>query len=147
MEVFCTGQGVLNHVIVIHYDDGAMARHHDGEHRFIRISRELLEAMGHGAIVILRSHAGSTHRGHCLRADHQNIIRCSTTGIRMLGSNSDCTEWLKKKRAACEEAEKTGRSHAQLRPSRTKATFVCCKIHPRDSRRASARFARPRMLC
>ncbi len=107
VEVFCTGQGVLNHVIVIHYDDGAMAVITMASTGSFGYPKELLEAMGHGAIVtcdhMLEVRTAGIASAPTIKHYPMLNDRHPHAGVE-LGLHG----WLKKKRAACEEAEKQG---------------------------------------
>lgn len=105
VEVLCTGQGVLNHVIVIHYDDGSMAVITMASTGSFGYPKELLEAIGHGAVVV---------------CDHMLEVRTSgissAPGVKRypvlndrhphIGQNLGLDGWLKKKHAACQDAER-----------------------------------------
>lgn len=107
VRVFCTGQGVLNHALIIHYANGAMATITMAATGSFAYPKELLEAMGHGGVVV---------------SDHMLEVR--TAGIEgvpavkrypMLndrhpgvGTAGGLHGWLEKRRAACEEAARAG---------------------------------------
>ncbi|MFZ4776647.1 MAG: Gfo/Idh/MocA family oxidoreductase [Terrimicrobiaceae bacterium] len=103
-SVVCVGQGVLNHAIVISYANGGLATITMASAGSFGYPKELLEAMGDGAVVA---------------CDHMLEVR--TAGIAgspaiktfpmlndrhpAIGNGGGVHGWLEKKRAACEEAE------------------------------------------
>ena len=103
LRVFCSGEGVLNHAMIIHYANGGMATLTMASTGTFGYPKELLEAMGHGSIVV---------------CDHMLEVR--TAGIAdtpavttfpllndrhpEIGTEEGLSGWLKKKRAACAEA-------------------------------------------
>ncbi len=104
VRVLCSGQGVLNHVIVIHYADGAMASIVMASTGSFGYPKELLEAIGHGGIV---------SNNHMLEvrtagiADAPELRRYAMLNDRhpSLGTEGGLQGWLDKKAAACREAE------------------------------------------
>jgi len=107
VKVSCTGQGVLNHVMVIHYANGGMATVIMASTGSFGYPKELLEAMGNGGVVV---------------SDHMLEVR--TAGLAdvpatkrypmlndrhpQVGTEGGLHGWLEKKRAACEEAANIG---------------------------------------
>jgi len=102
-RVFCSGQGVLNHGMLIHYDNGGMASISMAATGSFGYPKELLEAMGQGAVVAV---------------DHMLEIRTAgiadTPAIKTfpmledrhpgIGTEGGVRGWMLKKRAACDEA-------------------------------------------
>ncbi len=103
VSVLCTGQGVLNHVIVIHYAHGGMAVITMAGTGTFGYPKELLEAIGEGGIVVCE---------HMLEVRTAGIAGAAAlTCYPMLhdrhpdiGVEGGLSGWLAKKRAACEEA-------------------------------------------
>ena len=103
VSVVCVGQGVLNHVLVIRYANGGLATITMASTGSFGYPKELLEAMGAGAVVA---------------CDHMLEVR--TAGIAgspaiktfpmlndrhpRIGTAGGVHGWLEKKRAACAEA-------------------------------------------
>lgn len=107
VSVLCSGEGVLNHAIIIHYDNGGMATITMASTGSFGYPKELLEAIGNGGVVVV---------------DHMLEIR--TAGVAGapliqrfpllndrhpdIGGEGGLHGWLEKKRAACLEAEQAG---------------------------------------
>lgn len=107
VSVLCTGVGVLNHVMVIHYANGGMGVITMASTGSFGYPKELLEAIGEAGIVV---------------CDHMLEVR--TAGIEgapqvtrfpmlndrhpEIGREGGLQGWLEKRRAACEEATQAG---------------------------------------
>lgn len=107
VRVLCSGQGVLNHAIIIHYANGAMATITMASTGSFAYPKELLEAMGNGGVVVcdhmleVRSagipSAPAVKRFEMLNDRHPGV-----------GQQGGLHGWLEKKRAACDEAAAAG---------------------------------------
>jgi len=103
VSVFCSGQGVLNHAIIIHYANGGMANIIMAATGSFAYPKELLEAMGHGAMVACDhmlevrtagiTNAPAVQRYPMVNDRHPNV-----------GVEGGLHGWLEKRRTACEEA-------------------------------------------
>jgi len=107
VSVLCSGEGVLNHAIIIHFDNGGMATITMASTGSFGYPKELLEAIGNGGVVVV---------------DHMLEIRTAgLTGVPAVqtfpmlndrhpevGTEGGLHGWLEKKRAACAEAEAAG---------------------------------------
>lgn len=103
VKVLCTGQGVLNHVIVIQYDNGAMAVVTMASTGSFGYPKELLEAIGHGAVVTCDHMLEVRSAGIASAPAIQNFPMLNDRHPE-IGTELGLHGWLKKKRAACEEA-------------------------------------------
>jgi len=106
IRVFCSGEGVLNHTMIIHYANGGMATIAMAGTGSFGYPKELLEAMGNGGVVV---------------CDHMLEVR--TAGIAgapaikrhpmlndrhpEIGRQGGLYGWLEKKQIACGEAAAT----------------------------------------
>lgn len=102
-RVLCTGVGVLNHAIIIHYANGAMAIISMAATGSFGYPKELLEAMGQGAVVAC-DHMLEVRTAGLAAAPP--VIRFPMLNDRHpdIGQEGGLHGWLAKKRAACEEA-------------------------------------------
>lgn len=107
VRVLCTGHGVLNHVIVVHYDNGGMAVITMAGTGTFAYPKELLEAIGEGGITVCDHMLEVRTAGI---ADAPALTRYPMLNDRHpeIGTEGGLSGWLAKKRAACEEAEQKG---------------------------------------
>lgn len=113
VRVMCTGQGVLNHSIVIHYAGGAMAVITMAGTGTLAYPKELLEAIGHGGIVV------SDHMLEVRVAGINDVPALKKYPMlndkhRSVGAAGGLHGWLDKKYIACQEAERSGDSMLQF---------------------------------
>lgn len=107
LRVLCSGSGVLNHAIIIHYANGGMATITMASTGTFAYPKELLEAIGDGGIVIC-NHMLEVRTAGIPGAEpltHYPMLNDRHPGI---GAEGGLSGWLAKKRAACEEATRTG---------------------------------------
>lgn len=107
VSVLCSGQGILNHAIIVHYANGGMATITMASTGSFAYPKELLEAMGNGGVVV---------------SDHMLEVRTAgITGAQVVtrypmlndrhpevGGQGGLHGWLEKKTAACSEAAQAG---------------------------------------
>ena len=107
VRVLCSGQGVLNHVIIIHYANGGMANITMASTGTFGYPKELLEAIGNGGLVACDhmlevraagiTDAPALTKYPVLNDKHPNV-----------GMEGGLSGWLEKKRAACDDAVASG---------------------------------------
>jgi predicted dehydrogenase len=107
VRVTCCGEGVLNHAIIIQYANGGLATITMAGTGTFGYPKELLEAMGNGAVVVC-DHMLEIRTAGIESAP--SIKRFPMIGDRHpeVGAQGGFAGWLEKKRAACEEAAKSG---------------------------------------
>lgn len=103
VRVLCSGQGILNHAIIIHYANGGMATITMASTGSFGYPKELLEAIGQGGIVAC-DHMLEVRTGGIANA--AAITRYPMLNDRhpKVGCEGGLHGWLEKKRAACDEA-------------------------------------------
>lgn len=104
VRVLCTGQGVLNHVIVIHYADGAMASIVMASTGSFAYPKELLEAIGYGGIVT-NNHMLEVRTAGIAGAPKLRRYPMLSDRHPTVGTEGGLQGWLDKKAVACQEAE------------------------------------------
>lgn len=107
VRVLCSGQGVLNHAMIIHYANGGMATVTMASTGSFAYPKELLEAIGSGGVVV------SDHMLEVRTAgitDAPAVTRYPMLSDRhpLVGLEGGLHGWLEKKRAACAEAALAG---------------------------------------
>jgi len=107
VSVLCSGYGVLNHAIIIHYANGGMATITMASTGSFAYPKELLEAIGNGGVV------ASDHMLEVRTAgipDVPIVTRYPMLNDRHpnVGTEGGLHGWLEKKRAACDEAAAAG---------------------------------------
>lgn len=107
VRVLCTGHGVLNHAVVIHYDNGGMAVITMASTGTFAYPKELLEAIGEGAMVVCE-HMLEVRTAGIEDAAPRTIYPMLNDRHPKIGAEGGLSGWLAKKRAACEEAVKEG---------------------------------------
>lgn len=107
LQVLCTGQGVLNHVIVIHYEDGGMASITMASTGSFGYPKELLEAIGHGGIVV-NNHMLEVRTAGIAGAPPLRHYPMLNDRHPSVGAAGGLQGWLDKKAAACLGAEQAG---------------------------------------
>ncbi len=107
VSVLCSGQGVLNHAIIIHYANGGLATIAMASTGSFGYTKELLEAMGQGGVVICDHMLEVRTAGI---ADAPAVTRYPMLNDRhpQVGEEGGLHGWLAKKRAACNEAAALG---------------------------------------
>ncbi len=107
ISVFCTGQGVLNHAIVIKYAHGGMATITMASTGSFAYPKELLEAIGSGGVVAV-DHMLEVRTAGIEGAPARQTYPMLSDRHPEVGSQLGLSGWLEKKRAACEEAADQG---------------------------------------
>lgn len=107
VSVLCSGQGVLNHAIIIHYAGGGLATITMAGTGSFAYPKELLEAMGQGGVVAC-DHMLEVRTAGIV--DAPPITRYPMLNDRhpRIGEEGGLHGWLQKKRVACEEATAAG---------------------------------------
>lgn len=113
VSVLCTGQGVLNHVMVIHYANGGMASITMAGTGTFGYPKELLEAMGEGGIVICE-HMLEVRTAGIVGAEPRTLYPMLNDRHPEVGTEGGLAGWLAKRRVACAEAVETGDSLKQF---------------------------------
>ncbi len=113
VSVLCAGQGVLNHAIIVHYENGGMATVTMASTGSFGYPKELLEAIGQGGVVVC-DHMLEVRTGGI--ADAASVIRYPMLNDRhaKIGTEGGVHGWLAKKRAACEDASSAGDTMLQF---------------------------------
>jgi len=107
VRVFATGQGIVNHVMVIEYARGGLATLSMSASGSFAYPKELIEAMGNAGVVVvdhmleIRT-AGIAHAPLVKKFDMLGDTYPET------GSEGGLHGWLAKRQRGCEEAERTG---------------------------------------
>jgi predicted dehydrogenase len=107
VKVLCSGQGVLNHALIIHYANGGMATITMASTGSFGYPKELLEAIGQGGIVAC-DHMLEVRTGGIAGAPPVTCFPMLNDRHPQVGRQGGLHGWLEKKRAACEEAAKAG---------------------------------------
>lgn len=107
VRVYCTGHGVLNHVVVIHYDNGGMAVLTMAGTGTFGYPKELLEAIGEGGIAVC-DHMLEVRTAGIADAPPLTLYPMLNDRHPEVGGEGGLSGWLAKKRAACGEAAKSG---------------------------------------
>lgn len=107
LSVICVGQGVLNHSMIIKYDNGGMATLTMAGTGSFGYPKELLEAMGNGGMVSV-DHMLEVRTAGITGAP--SVKRYPMIGDRhvKVGMEGGLHGWLAKKEAACQEATTSG---------------------------------------
>jgi len=103
VRVFCSGQGVLNHSVIIHYANGGMATITMASTGSFGYPKELLEAIGNGGVVAC-DHMLEVRTGGIVGVPIVRRYPMLNDRSPNVGSEGGLHGWLEKKRAACEEA-------------------------------------------
>lgn len=107
VSVFCAGQGVLNHTMVIKYANGGMATIAMASTGTFAYPKELLEAIGNAGIVAV-DHMLEVRTGGIEGAPPLQTYPMLNDRHPDVGQQGGLYGWLEKKRAACGEAAKAG---------------------------------------
>jgi len=107
VRVICSGQGVLNHVIIIHYANGGMATITMASTGTFGYPKELVEAIGNGGLVAC-DHMVEVRSAGISNAPTLTKYPFLTDRHPNVGTEGGLAGWLEKKRAACEEAAAAG---------------------------------------
>ena len=103
VRVLCSGEGVLNHTMIIHYANGAMATITLASTGSFAYPKELLEAVGHGGVVAC-DHMVEVRTAGITGAPAIKCYPMINDRHPAVGSEGGLHGWLEKRRAACEEA-------------------------------------------
>lgn len=103
VRVVCSGEGVLSHAIIIHYENGGMATITMAGAGTLGYPKELLEAMGNGGMVAC-DHMLEVRTAGVASAPAVKRYPMLNDRHSQIGQEGGLHGWLAKKRAACEEA-------------------------------------------
>lgn len=106
-RVLCSGEGLLNHAMIIHYRNGGMATITMAATGSFGYPKELLEAMGNSGVVAVDHMLEVRTAGIPTSPAFENFPMLNDRHPE-IGTEGGLHGWLKKKRQACEEAAQAG---------------------------------------
>lgn len=106
-QVFTTGTGVLNHALTLKFENGGLATITMGSNGTFGYPKELLEASGKGAMVVV-DHMLEVRTGGIASAPAVKKYPMLNDVHPQIGAQGGLHGWLEKRRHACELAAEKG---------------------------------------
>jgi len=110
LRVGVLSSGVTNHATVIEYEGGGIASIFMASNGTFGYPKELLEAFGHGAAVVV-DHMLEIRTAGIEGAPARRVYPMLNDRHPHIGTEGGLWGWLEKKSAACSEAARSGQSH------------------------------------
>jgi hypothetical protein len=144
VKVLCSGQGVLNHAIIIHYANGGMATITMASTGSFGYPKELLEAIGQGGIVAC-DHMLEVRTGGIAGAPPVTCYPMLNDRHPQVGRQGGLHGWLEKSAGPAMRRRKPVIPCGNSRPSRTKGIVGCRPNSCGKFAENAGRFARRTM--